>query len=258
MSDRPLVSIITATHNALDDLKKTAASIQAQSFRDFEHIVVDGDSTDGTRNWLATRSDIRWLSEPDSGIADALNKGLELATGKWVLVLQAADTFHDGDSLLDAATLLTDSSVDIVSFDVEVVTREGTVVFPTRGFSPRVNLKTTTPHQGAFCRRSLFDRIGRFDTDFLIGMDYEFFLRAYRAGAKATVGDRPLARMPDTGISSRADWVSLGERFREERAIHMKHARHAGMRLFYTIYWPAYLAYRRFRYLVEGNRMDSA
>ena len=256
MNPSPKVSILTATHNALPGLKKTVASVASQTTTDYEHIVIDGGSTDGTREWLEEiDGGLIWISEPDKGIADALNKGLDLAQGEWILVLHAEDGFFEVDSLEIAMSSL-DTDSDIVSHDVLFTTESGSRLITSRGFSWFTNFKTTIPHQGAFCRRSLFERIGEFDVSYRAGLDYEFFLRGYRSGVMADVAHSILSEMPNTGISSRLDWPSLRARFDEEREIHQKHCVGIGFSFAYGVYWPLYLSYRRVRYW--ASRFHSA
>ena len=241
----PLVSVVTASFNALDGLKATAESVRSQTFRDVEHVIADGGSWDGTTEWLGETDDLVWSSAPDKGIADALNKGLAMSRGRYVLVLQAEDTFLTETSLAMAAPML-DGDTDIVSFDVlfdgETPTRRR-----SRGLTIATNFKTTIPHQGAFCHRRLYERIGGFDQGIRVAMDYDFFVRALRAGATTKVVPKILSRMPDTGISSQKDWPSLSHRFSEERRIHRTQCPGPAMRAVYAVYWPAYLAYRRGR-----------
>ena len=249
----PSVSILTASFNALAGLRETVESVASQTASDHEHIVIDGGSTDGSREWLAELDGtVRWISEPDEGIADALNKGLAHARGEWILVLQAEDTFVSPGTLEQAMRRL-DTESDIVSHDVLVVTDSGSRRFASRGFSYRINFKTTIPHQGAFCRRQLFDRIGGFDNGLRVALDYDFFLRAYRAGARADVVHRYLSKMPNTGISTRLDWSSLRARFAEEHEIHRRLCSGSGLRISYSLYWPLYLTYRRIRYLTSAR-----
>jgi glycosyltransferase involved in cell wall biosynthesis len=244
--DLPRVTVLTAALNARAALARTVDSVAVQDFADREHVVVDGASTDGTADWLkGLDAPVRWISEPDSGIAEALNKGLALARGDYVLVLQAGDTFLDAGSLGRAAGYL--DGTDIVSFDVRITGAQGERRYASRGFAPKLNFKTTIPHQGAFCHRTLFGRIGGFDESFRIAMDFEFFLRAMRAGATIRTVPEMLAEMPDDGISSRRDWPSLRARFAEERRVHRMHCSGPAMAATYAALWPPYLAYRWLR-----------
>jgi glycosyltransferase involved in cell wall biosynthesis len=251
---RPTVSVITAAWNALDGLKATVASIAEQTCQDVEHVIVDGGSTDGTPDWLESLGGrVRWVSEPDEGIADALNKAVTMARGEYVLALQAQDTFFDRSSLARAVPYLSGGE-DIVSFDVLFVSanRERRVV--SQGWSPRLAFRNTIPHQGAFCRRDLFSRLGPFDPSFRIAMDYEFFLRAHRSNASVRVVSEILSRMPDTGISSRLDWPSLRRRFAEFKRAQSSNLRGPGLRAAYAVYWPLYLTYRRTRAAISPVR----
>jgi len=250
--ESPLVSVVTATYGALAGLKTTVASVREQDFASVEHVIIDGGSGDGTVDYLESLGDAvtLWISEPDTGIADAMNKGVAQARGRHVLVLHAEDTFLDRGALARAAEHLSRSSDDVVSFDV-LFTRDGTGrAWRSRALCWKTNFKTTIPHQGAFCRRDLFDRIGMFDTSFRIAMDYEFFLRALRRGATCRIVPEVVSRMPATGTSSRLDWPSLRERFAEEGRAQARHCPNRLMRAVYAAYWPLYLTYRRARALL--------
>lgn len=101
MNHTPLISVITCCYNAASTIEPTMLSIGEQDFRDFEHILIDGASTDNTLA-LARRfggSDLRLLSEPDNGLYDAMNKGIGMARGKYLLFLNCGDTFHGRESL---------------------------------------------------------------------------------------------------------------------------------------------------------------
>jgi glycosyltransferase involved in cell wall biosynthesis len=135
---KPAVSIITVCRNALPGLQRTRDSVRQQSCRDFEWIIIDGDSTDGTREFLekiAPETD-HVVSEPDSGIYDAMNKGLQIATGERVWFMNAGDTFYDSKSL--AAVAAIPDTVDI-GFG-EVIMMDG----DWNELGPR---SAVTPHQ---------------------------------------------------------------------------------------------------------------
>ena len=102
MNTLPLISVITVCYQAAEPLQKTILSVRQQYYQPLEFIVVDGGSTDGTRDIIARHQDIitRWVSEPDRGIYDAMNKGVSMATGEWVIFMNAGDTFAANDVLL--------------------------------------------------------------------------------------------------------------------------------------------------------------
>ncbi|HBG97779.1 MAG TPA: hypothetical protein DDY29_03320 [Rhodobacteraceae bacterium] len=244
--DLPRVTVLTAALNARAALARTVDSVAVQDFADREHVVVDGASTDGTADWLkGLDAPVRWISEPDSGIAEALNKGLALARGDYVLVLQAGDTFLDAGSLGRAAGYL--DGTDIVAFGVMTGPKgaENRVMHPR--FPAMRLLWKPLPHQGILVRRDLFLWIGRFDPAFGICMDFEWLRRAQANGASIRPGAGVLAKMPDDGISSRRDWPSLRKRFAEERRVHRMHCPGPVMAAVYAALWPPYLAYRWLR-----------
>ncbi|MDU8913927.1 glycosyltransferase family 2 protein [Aestuariicoccus sp. MJ-SS9] len=242
---RPLVSVVTAALNAREALRETVGSVAGTSLA-AEHVVVDGGSTDGTVDDLAAfENRVKWISEPDFGIADAMNKAIALTRGEWIVVLQAGDSLADPESLESAAEFLS-PDIDILLCGVR---RGGQAAYRDRSFRfarQRLLFKAIW-HQGALCRRDLFEKIGGFDTSFRVAMDYEFFLRARTAGAMFRPAPVILARMDDGGLSSRKDWPSLKARFAEERRAQMMHCQTSAMRAVYAAYWPPYLAYRRLR-----------
>ena len=127
MDASPLVSIITITYNAAEHITPTMESVACQSCRDFEHIVVDGASSDETVAIARKYEGVRIMSEPDKGLYNAMNKGLALARGRYVLFLNAGDTFHNanvlaayadrarkGDHIIYADTVIVDNARHII------------------------------------------------------------------------------------------------------------------------------------------------
>lgn len=245
----PTVTVLTVSFNALADLKCTVASVVLAGETGIEHVVVDGASSDGTPEYLA-QTGTRWISEPDKGIADAMTKGLAMVSGEYVLILQAGDLFAPGLNLDEIQSELDGS--DIVSFDVLITHPDGDVRFCSRGLSRALETSMSVPHQGAFVRRDLYERIGAFEAQYKVGMDYEFMLRAKRAGATCKVVNRVVAIMPADGISARRDWHSLKTRLAESRLIQSAHARGFADRLLQKLYWAVYPLYKRFRH--RGGR----
>lgn len=249
---RPKVSVVTACYNALGALKETLDSVSSQDFGDVEHVVVDGGSTDGTDAYLHSLGDsVSWISEADDGIADAMNKGARLARGAWIIFLHAGDTFVDAHSLSGVSGSLVDDT-DIVTCGIHFGSGSEYRTFQVANPHRRLLFKPI-PHQGTFCRREVFEAVGGFDQSYTVTMDYDFFLRARGADFRFSTGDLVVARMDDTGVSSRRDWPSLKKRFAEERRTQLAHCERAAMRLVYAVYWPLYLSYRKARSAVEGG-----
>ena len=246
----PLISVISASYNALDGVRATVESVASQlGGIAAEHIIVDGGSDDGTREYLTGLGDaVRWVSEPDDGIGDALNKGVSMAKGEWILVLQAEDTFCTETSLKEAVSAF-DPSADIMSFDVLVTSDDGSVRrFASKGMDWLARFHMRIPHQGIFCRKAVFDQLGPFDTSFRIAMDYEFLLRAHASGKKLVSHNMALSRMPDSGVSSQRDWGSLRGRLAENKRLQQRHNHKLTHRILHQLYWSIYPVYKRLRH----------
>lgn len=251
------ISIITVASNAAATIGDCLSSVASQDYGAVEVIVVDGASTDATLSIVTSFGEHvdRVLSEPDRGIGDAMNKGLALASGEYILFLHADDYLISPDAISRVVAAIGKNPVaDIHAFGLDFLSGDIPNRRMARGFSWWMNFKSRILHQAVFCSRTLFDRLGGFDTDFRIAMDYDFFLRAYRAGAVLERHDDVVAVMRDTGISSRKDVTSLADRFAEERIVHRRHCKSGGMSFLYSCYWPLYLRYRGLR---DFGRMDA-
>jgi len=208
------ISVVTSTLNALPVLRHTAQSILAQTCPGVQWIVVDGASKDGTVDWLAQlragQAKVEYLSEPDTGIYDALNKALPRIRGEWVIFMGAGDSFMEVDTLqrcldklhgLDAAITIAYGGV-IHTRTLE--DRAGVLVYERwRGLDgPWIAARPALPgHQGTFQRARLFAEGFRFDTRLRIAADNEIMLRELLAGRSADL-DMLVARMPVGGTST--------------------------------------------------------
>lgn len=246
MNSNLKLSIITITFNSEDYLEQTILSVINQSYKNIEYIIVDGDSTDNTLNIIKKYEPKvnTWISEPDNGIADAMNKGLKLATGDYILFLHSDDYLIDSNIIKKAIGQIS-IPCDIILFNI-ILERDGKKMLTCpRGLTWWINFKTGVFHQSTFCSRSLFQEIGHFDQQFRITMDYDFFLRAYRAGIRTQQIALPISLMRLVGISSQRDWPSLQKRFLEEQIVHHKNLMGKWMPLLYKVYWTLYLPYKK-------------
>lgn len=246
MAQRATVSVITAVLNGEAHLEQCIDSVSAQNLQGVDHVVIDGGSVDGTLAIIHRHGEhlAHWESGRDTGIADAMNKGILHARGEWLLFLQSDDYLLDPEVLGEAMDAC-DGGADICGFPVRFGSDREEATVQARGANFWLNYKTGFNHQGTLIRRSLFDRIGLYDTQFRIAMDYEFFLRAYRQGAKFARYRTPaISVMRDTGVSSQRDWPNLQRRFAEEKRVHEKHQLPA-MAPLYAAYWALYPGYRR-------------
>lgn len=239
------LSVVTICRNSEKSIERTIFSVANQIDCNPEYIIVDGGSTDSTVDIIRKHEKhvSKWISEPDDGIAHAMNKGLDMVTGDFILFLHSDDYLASNNSLSLALDLLA-SDFDIFMFDIFLSDDRNQKQFSPRGFSWWMNFKTGVYHQSAICRRELFSKIGAFDTGFSVAMDYDFFLRAYRADVKTKKCDLALSVMSLSGTSSRMDWPSVKNRLIEERKTHLKNTSSKAMRSVYRLYWLLYPVYK--------------
>lgn len=205
------ISIVTAVYNNREVVVDAIESILAQSFSNVELVLIDGGSTDGTLDALATYRDrISVLtSEPDGGIYDALNKGIRLASGDVVGFLHSDDLLADEHALKRVADAFTDPEVDAVYGDLVYVRRgdptevvrywragEFTVDVLGSGWMP--------PHPTFYVRRHLYDRLGGFDVTYRIAADYDCMLRFLTKGIRVKYLPHLLVKMRMGGASNRS------------------------------------------------------
>lgn len=195
------VCVITVCRNALPGLQLTSESVQMQQHSNLFYVVIDGASTDGTTQYLhgCGSSVNSWVSEPDSGIYHAMNKGIDRCpSDSWVLFLNAGDCFAKPDVLLRIGNLL-DSAVDIVFGDVSV---RSEIDLP-RVYRAQKHAKGKMPgcHQAMLVRSELLRQL-RFDVSYKVGADFEFYLRAVQNGARVEIFDGVIAEIAPEGFSA--------------------------------------------------------
>jgi glycosyltransferase involved in cell wall biosynthesis len=180
----PLVSIVTPAFNAASTIETAIQSVLAQDYPYIEHWIVDGASTDATLAILERYSDrVNWLSEPDDGQSDALNKGLALARGEIVGWLNADDVYYPGAVSRAAAYLGAHPEVAMVYSDFDFIDGRGQRIrrIVARDFSPdRLLFANIVPQATMFFRRRLLQEVEGVSTDYDFVMDWEFVLRAAR------------------------------------------------------------------------------
>ena len=176
------LSIITVCFNDLDGLKHTVDSVRNQrEFSDLEHLVVDGASTDGTRKYLECAIEEGridgYISEPDSGIYDAMNKGLGLARGEWVHFLNAGDTYVSDDSLSGVVSLLKPGVLnyfDLYQWSLKTNAYEKKAFFYDR---ERLNVGCYLMQPATILHRNQIEKVGLFTLEYSIAGDYDYLLR---------------------------------------------------------------------------------
>jgi glycosyltransferase involved in cell wall biosynthesis len=176
-------SIITVCKNAENTIENTILSVINQSYRDFEYIIVDGVSTDKTLEIIEKYSDsiTTIISEPDSGLYDAMNKGIAAAKGDYLFFLNADDRFLDDTTLEKTFIKAKNSDAELLYGDQVFKNRQtGEVSTRKHNKLNKIYLLKNTPCQPAtFYRRDVFDNYGNFNTDFRLVSDHEWFLRSF-------------------------------------------------------------------------------
>lgn len=217
--EQPLISIVTVTYNAASLLEPTLASVASQTFGDYEHIIVDGGSTDATLEVAARyqRPQLQVHSQPDSGIYHAMNRGLKYASGRYVVFLNAGDRFAASDTLARYAEAAR-ADADIIYGDTVIVDPEGNVLRPRHLSAPGIlTYKSYLKgmlicHQAFMVRREIAPAYSR---DYRLSADYDWCLgciansRVTRRRNLKTVTVHYL----DGGMSQQKKIASLRERF---------------------------------------------
>ena len=178
------ISLVTVSYNSAATIKDTIESIRSQDYKDIEYIVVDGNSSDGTLDIIksyAPKID-KWISEPDQGIYDAMNKAIKMATGEVVGILNSDDFYSANNVVSQVAAALGDPNVDAVFGDL-VFVDPGNLKKVVRKYSsakwyPEKFARGFMPaHPTFFVRRKYYEQIGLFKTDYRIAADYELLIR---------------------------------------------------------------------------------
>ncbi len=202
-----LISVVTVCRNAENTVETTLQSVAIQENINglVEHIVIDGASEDDTLEVVKRFFGVRWISEPDNGISDAFNKGLNLAKGAYVLYLNADDYLCDQTVLSDVATYITSNNEpDWIVGDV-VEAKDGEFMVPKRRYPPScwsLMLRNRIGHQSVFMKRGLILDVGGFETRFKTAMDYDLFERLCARGYKPVYFPRIISVFSKEGLTS--------------------------------------------------------
>ena len=210
-----LLTIITINFNNLNGLKKTIDSVVSQEFQDFEYIIIDGGSTDGSKNLIEhyNKRLAYWVSEKDGGIYNAMNKGIEKSKGKYLLFLNSGDELYKNNVL----SYIRNFKEDLIYFDVYFYNSSSSFVhkYPYK-LNFNYFLKYSLPHQATLISRSLFNRVGLYNEQYKICSDWAFFIDAiFKFGASYKKVDKIFAKLDRSGIScdpKNYSWIEM-ERF---------------------------------------------
>jgi glycosyltransferase involved in cell wall biosynthesis len=215
----PPLSVITVCFNSARTIRKTLASVATQQLPGIEYIVIDGGSTDGTLEILAEHAAhiTTLVSEPDQGVYDAMNKGLGLARGKWIHILNSDDYYATPDALVRALPLLDPERTNY--FEMWREYPDGSRQMQSWDYRRwRLFVSAFLPHPGLIVSRAQYNAVGLYDTNYRIAADHDMILRLTQRwpGLKHTF---PLTVMLQGGLSE----SNMNQSLHEFRAITESH-----------------------------------
>lgn len=218
--NQPKITVITASYNAENTIEQTISSVVNQNYPNIEYVIVDGGSTDGTVSVIeeyASSYNIQWISEADQGLYDALNKGVQMATGDYIEIIGADDALVSADIISQVVREM-NPNTDVFAGQVWYVDEDSKKQSPYINASMR-NRSTyrggMSPHAAMFARRELLLRYP-FDTSYRIAGDYKFFLQCYYdEKVQIQYSDIMVAFFATSGLSS-----DVESAWREEKRLY--------------------------------------
>ena len=178
------LSIVSVAYNNIEGLKRTKDSIFPLP-KNCEWIIVDANSTDGTSEYLSQlpiQENIKYISEPDKGIFDGMNKGIQMASGEYIVFLNSGDMFNKDIFYKLSAQESTKSDIIVYNYiplDPSLKISNAREIFTDLSI---LKQRCCIPHQSSLIRKSLFEKIGEHDLKYMVAADYDFFLKAYLTG----------------------------------------------------------------------------
>jgi glycosyltransferase involved in cell wall biosynthesis len=205
------VSIITVSLNRVRTITDAINSVLAQTYPEVEYIIIDGSSTDGTTEIIDSfgKSISKFVSEPDCGIYDAINKGIRIASGNIVGILNSDDFFTDNHIIERVVEVFNNNDIDAVFGDVQFVDRVNTAKVVRYYSSKKFNISKfkfgfMPAHPSFFIKRELFEKFGYYKTDYKIGADFELLIRfLYINHIKYKYLEMPFVNMRTGGVSNK-------------------------------------------------------
>ncbi len=206
------VSIITVSHNSVKTISDTIKSVLAQSYANIEYIIVDGSSTDGTIELITSFGNriSKFISEPDCGIYDAINKGIRLATGEIVGIVNSDDFFYSNDVIAKVAQSFCENNIDAVIGDAQFVdpNQPSKIVryYSSKNYSVgKFRYGFMPAHPSFYVKREFFEKLGYYKTDYKIGADFELLIRfLYINNLKFKYLEMPFLSMRMGGVSNKS------------------------------------------------------
>jgi len=206
--NNPFFSIITPTKNTESTIENTLKSVAKQTNNIFEHIIVDSNSTDSTLKIIKGykhKYRLKFISEKDSGIAEAFNKGIKLSKGAWLIFLGSGDELISNKILFEMEKELKLRKSELIVWgNIKYKALNGAIGERKKGDFPKERLKKfmCLPHQAAFHNKTLFKRYGFFDESYKTAMDYDLVLRGYDSINTCGYINKDISYMLVGGISN--------------------------------------------------------
>ena len=219
------ISIITVCFNSEDTIRDTIVSVLSQDYPNIEYIIIDGLSKDNTMKIVSEYSNkiSKMISEPDEGIYDAMNKGIQLATGDYVGILNSDDIFAHNHVVSDIVDLLEESKADSIYGDLVIVDREiiSNVIrsYSSRNFQKwKVRFGLILPHPTFYIKRNLFNRFGYYKLNYRVAADFELITRFLHGGITYVRNPDVMVKMRRGGVSNSGIFGRIHQNFEIVRA----------------------------------------
>ena len=210
---RKLISIIVVSLNTKKDFLKTIKSIQKQVYKDYEVIVVDGKSTDGTVEEIKKLKDkkIKYIIQKDNGIYDAMNKGIKISLGKWIIFMNSGDLFYK-NNVLNNFLSVNVKNYDIVYGDTVVSTKNLKYIVNSKPFDHKTFLMPFC-HQSVFVKSNILKK-RNFSLIYRFSSDFDFFYHSYLSGKKFYKIDSIISKVKSSGLSDKNRQMVFNENLR--------------------------------------------
>lgn len=224
-----MITLVTVTYNAEKELKRTLESVKGQTYGDYEHLIIDGASTDGTVGMAlryrdgARKGQVVVISEKDNGLYDAMNKALDIAKGDFICFMNAGDTLHSTETLQHVANAAKGKKdkVGIIYGHTDIVDETGRFL-RSRRLQPPTRLTWRSFKEGMLvCHQSFYVNrtiAQKYDLGYRFSADIDWCIRCMKEGEKRGMENvfvaEPLSDFLAAGMTTRNHKASLGERFR--------------------------------------------